>query len=38
MAREGLGLSGHGLLVDAYAGVGTFAILLAPYVDRVDRH
>ena len=35
MAREELGLSGHGLLVDAYAGVGTFAILLAPYVDRV---
>ena len=35
MAREELGLSGHGLLVDAYAGVGTFAILLAPHVDRV---
>ncbi len=35
MAREELGLAGHGLLVDAYAGVGTFAILLAPYVDRV---
>ena len=35
MAREELGLSGHGLLVDAYAGVGTFAILLAPYVDKV---
>ena len=35
LVKEGLQLSGEGLLVDAYAGVGVFAILLAPYAQRV---
>lgn len=35
LVKEELQLSGKGLLVDAYAGVGTFASLLAPYVDKV---
>ncbi len=35
VVKEALRLTGSELLVDAYAGVGTFAILLAPYTERV---
>ena len=35
VVRHGLGLKAGDLLLDAYTGVGTFAILLAPYVGRV---
>jgi 23S rRNA (uracil1939-C5)-methyltransferase len=35
LVKEMLGLSGKGTLVDAYSGVGVFAVLFAPYVDRV---
>ena len=33
--RRALGLTGTELLLDAYTGVGTFAVLLAPYVRKV---
>ena len=33
--REGLALSKDDVLLDAYTGVGTFAVLLAPFVSRV---
>ncbi len=35
VVQEGVNLSGGEILLDAYTGVGTFAILLAPYVKKV---
>jgi 23S rRNA (uracil1939-C5)-methyltransferase len=35
VVREKLALASNQLLLDAYTGVGTFAVLLAPYVKRV---
>lgn len=35
LIREGLQLAGTEFLMDAYTGVGTFAVLLAPHVKRV---
>ena len=35
LVKEGLQLSGNETLVDAYAGVGTFSLLLAPYAKRI---
>ena len=35
VVRQGLALSEEDVLLDAYAGVGTFAVLLSPYVKKV---
>ena len=35
VVRDGLGLGPEDVLLDAYTGVGTFAVLLAPYVAKV---
>ena len=35
VVREGLALTHDDVLLDAYAGVGTFAVLLSPFVNRV---
>ncbi len=35
VVKEALGLTGVEVLLDAYTGVGTFAVLLAPYVKKV---
>lgn len=35
VVRKGLALSEEDVLLDAYAGVGTFAVLLSPFVKRV---
>ncbi len=35
VVREAASLSGEEILLDAYTGVGTFAVLLAPFVQRV---
>ncbi len=35
IVKDRLGLTGSGLLVDAYAGVGTYSVMLAPYAAKV---
>lgn len=35
VVKEGLGLGGSEVLLDAYTGVGTFAVLLAPYLKKI---